>query len=92
MLGKLWSFKGRYRILHMTWIAFFLCFLVWFNFVPFMTTIQEQLHLTNEQIKTIGICNLALTIPARIVIGMILDRFGARITFSAILIYSTMPY
>ena len=91
MLGKLWSFEGRYRILHMTWIAFFLCFLVWFNFAPFTTTIQSQLHLTNEQIKTIGICNLALTIPARIVIGMILDRFGARITFSAILIYSAIP-
>ena len=31
------SFSGRYRILHLTWFAFFLSFVVWFNFAPFGT-------------------------------------------------------
>lgn len=91
MLSQLFSFKGRYRILHLTWFAFFLTFVCWFNFVPFQTTWQSEFHLTKVQIGTIGICNLALTIPARIVIGMILDRYGPRITFSALLIFAAIP-
>ncbi|HIK12460.1 MAG TPA: NarK family nitrate/nitrite MFS transporter [Oscillatoriaceae cyanobacterium M33_DOE_052] len=91
MLKELWSFQGRYRILHMTWIAFFLTFLCWFNLAPFATTIGKELHLATDQIKTLLICNLALTIPARIVIGMILDKFGPRITFSVLLVFAIVP-
>ena len=91
MLKGLLSFNGRYRILHLTWFAFFLTFVCWFNFAPFATTIGKELSLTSEQIKTLGICNLALTIPARIIIGMLLDRFGPRITYSSLLIFSAVP-
>ena len=91
MFKGFFSFNGRYRILHLTWFAFFLTFVCWFNFAPFATTIGKQLHLAPEQIKTLGICNLALTIPARIVIGMLLDRFGPRITYSMILIFTAVP-
>ncbi|GAX39102.1 nitrite transporter NrtP [Tolypothrix sp. NIES-4075] len=91
MLKGLLSFTGRYRILHQTWFAFFLTFVCWFNFAPFATTIGKQLHLAPEQIKTLGICNLALTIPARIIIGMLLDRFGPRRTYSILLIFSVVP-
>jgi NNP family nitrate/nitrite transporter-like MFS transporter len=91
MLKGLFSFNGRYRILHLTWFAFFLTFVCWFNFAPFATTIGKQLNLTPEQIKTVGICNLALTIPARIIIGMLLDRFGPRITYSLLLILASIP-
>ncbi|KOP23903.1 MFS transporter [Hapalosiphon sp. MRB220] len=91
MLKGLFSFKNRYRILHLTWFAFFLTFVCWFNFAPFATTIGKQLNLTPEQVKTLGICNLALTIPARIIIGMLLDRFGPRITYSLLLIFASVP-
>jgi MFS transporter, NNP family, nitrate/nitrite transporter len=83
--------QGRYKILHITWIAFFLTFVCWFNFAPFATTIGKELSLTPDQIKTLAICNLALTIPARIIIGMLLDRFGPRITFSCILFFAAIP-
>lgn len=92
MLKSLFSFRGRYRILHLTWFAFFLTFIDWFNFAPFATTIGKELGLDYAtQIKTLGICNLALTIPARIIIGMVLDRFGPRITFSSLLVFSIVP-
>ena len=91
MLKGLASFSGRYRILHLTWIAFFLTFVCWFNFAPFATTIGKDLSLTPEQVKTLGICNLALTIPARIIIGMILDRYGPRITYSVLLMFAAVP-
>ena len=74
----LWSFTGKYRILHLTWMAFFLSFVVWFNYAPFANTIAEQLGLTEAEEKTIALCNVALTIPARIFIGMALDRWGPR--------------
>jgi NNP family nitrate/nitrite transporter-like MFS transporter len=91
MLKGLFSFNGRYRILHLTWFAFFLTFICWFNFAPFATTIGKDLSLAPAQIKTLAICNLALTIPARIIIGMLLDRFGPRITYSALLMFAAVP-
>ncbi len=51
----LWSFTGKYRILHLTWIAFFLSFVVWFNYAPFANTIAEQLGLTEAEEKTIAL-------------------------------------
>ncbi len=91
MLQGLLSFRDRYRILHLTWFAFFLSFVVWFSFAPFATTIQQELQLTIPQLKVLAICNLALTIPARIVIGMVLDRYGPRLTFSGLLVFAIVP-
>jgi len=91
MMRGLLSFRGPYRILNFSWFAFFLTFLVWFNYAPFATVIKADLGLTVAQSRTISLCNLALTIPARIIIGMLLDRFGPRITFSSLLIYAAIP-
>ncbi len=93
MIGELFSkaTQGRYRILHLTWFAFFLSFVVWFNFPPFATTIVQEFGLTPAQAGTIGLCNVALTVPARIIIGMLLDRYGPRVTYSCLLIYAAIP-
>lgn len=91
MLTQLLSFRDRYKILHMTWFAFFLSFVVWFNFAPLATTVKEALGLEEGQIRTIAICNVALTVPARIIIGMLLDKYGPRITYSSLLIFSAIP-
>ena len=91
MLKGLLSFKGPYRTLHLTWFAFFLTFVCWFNFAPFASIIGKELHLDESQIKTLLICNLAITIPARIIIGALLDRFGPRITYSILLVFAIVP-
>jgi NNP family nitrate/nitrite transporter-like MFS transporter len=91
MLGDLWSLQGRYRTLHLTWFAFFLTFVVWFNLAPLATTVKADLGLDLGQIRTVAICNVALTIPARVLIGMLLDKFGPRKTYSAILVFSVIP-
>ncbi len=88
---SIFSPASRYKTLHMTWIAFFLSFLVWFSFAPFAIAIQNDLGLSIEQIKILAICNLALTIPARIIIGIILDHWGARITFAGVLGFAVIP-
>ena len=90
MLGELWSFQGRYRTLHLTWFAFFLTFVVWFNLAPLATTVKADLGLTVGQIRTVAICNVALTIPARVLIGMLLDKFGPRLTYSTLLVFSVI--
>ena len=93
MIGELFTkaTQGRYKILHLTWFAFFLSFVVWFNYPPFATTIIQEFGLTQAQAGTIGLCNVALTVPARIIIGMLLDRFGPRITYTCLLIYAAIP-
>lgn len=91
MLTELWSFRGRYRILHLTWFAFFLSFVVWFNLAPLATSIKADFGLETSQIRTIAICNVALTVPARIIIGMLLDKYGPRITYSLLLMYAAIP-
>ncbi len=86
MRANFLSFTGRAKILHMTWLAFFVTFLVWFSHAPLLLVIQESMGLTDQQIKTLLILNVALTIPARIVTGMLVDVYGPRKTYSAMLL------
>lgn len=80
------------RALHLTWIAFFLTFYVWFNMAPLATTmIQTVEGLTKDDIKLFAIANVALTIPGRIVVGMALDRFGPRRVFSILMVVMSIP-
>ena len=83
---NLFSFSGKIRTLHLTWFAFFLTFVVWLGLGPMMPFIKEALELTDQQAKVLLILNVALTIPARIVVGMLVDKYGPRILFSTILI------
>jgi len=83
---NLFSFSDRYRILHMTWFAFFMTFVVWLGLGPMMPYIKEALELTDQQTKVLLILNVAMTIPARIVVGMLVDKIGPRIMYTSILI------
>jgi len=83
---NLFSFSGRYRILHMTWFAFFMTFVVWLGLGPMMPYIKEALGLTDQQTKVLLILNVAMTIPARIVVGMLVDKLGPRIMYTSILV------
>ncbi|KAF3981931.1 MAG: NarK family nitrate/nitrite MFS transporter [Methylococcales symbiont of Hymedesmia sp. n. MRB-2018] len=78
--------KPEIRTLHLTWFAFFISFMVWFAHAPLMVVIREAMHLTEQEVKILLILNVALTIPARIVVGMLVDKYGPRQMFSSILI------
>lgn len=88
---KLFTFSGKMKILHMTWLAFFISFLVWFNHAPLMLVIAKTLGMSDSQIKTILILNVALTIPARIVIGILVDKFGPKRIYSTLLGLGSLP-
>jgi len=76
------------NILHLSWLAFFFSFVAWFNMAPFNTTLIRTVGLSQEQINILMLCNVALTIPARILIGIWVDYFGPRKVFSSLLIFS----
>ena len=80
--------KANVRLLHLTWFAFFLTFVVWFSLAPLKPLIMESFNLSLDQWKALLILNVALTIPARIVIGILVDKFGPRIVYSLLLMAS----
>jgi NNP family nitrate/nitrite transporter-like MFS transporter len=88
---KLFSFTGKMKVLHLSWMAFFITFLVWFNHAPLLGVIGTSLGLSASEIKTLLILNVALTIPARIIIGMLTDKFGPKLTFAVLLFLSSIP-
>jgi len=78
--------NANIRILHYTWFAFFMTFVVWLGLGPIMPFIQETLQLTDQQAKVLLILNVAMTIPARIIVGMLVDKLGPRIMYTGILL------
>ena len=85
----MFNFNSRQSyILHLSWIAFFLSFAAWFNMAPFNTTLVRLVGLSQEQINILMLANIALTIPARILIGIWVDYFGPRKVFSYLLLFS----
>ncbi|MBB1354361.1 MFS transporter, partial [Pseudoalteromonas sp. SR45-5] len=85
------SFKGKMKVLHLSWMVFFVSFFVWFNHAPLLGAIAGSLGITMAQVKTLLILNVALTIPARVVVGMLTDKFGPRIVYAALLITCSIP-
>ena len=88
---SLFSFSGKMKTLHLSWMAFFITFVVWFNFAPLLQMVKETLGLSTEEIKTLLILNVALTIPARVIIGMLTDKYGPRLVYSILLAVCSIP-
>lgn len=77
--------QNNIRTLHLTWVAFFLTFVVWFSHAPLKPLIMDAFDMSIDQWKALLTLNVALTIPARIVVGMLVDRYGPRLVFSCLL-------
>lgn len=92
-VSDLFKYKNpEIRALHLTWIAFFISFYVWFNMAPLATTmLKYNGWLTPKDLKIIAICNVALTIPARLITGMALDKYGPRRVFSILMVLCGIP-
>ncbi|WP_128893979.1 NarK family nitrate/nitrite MFS transporter [Longirhabdus pacifica] len=84
-------YKGNMKILFLTTFAFFVSFVVWFNMAPFASTIEKALDLTTQEMGVLLTMNVALTIPARVIIGMLVDRFGPRKVYSTLLVIMSIP-
>ncbi len=90
-LLNLFSLQGKMKILHMSWMAFLISFIVWFNHAPLMLMIQKDVGLTELEVNIILLLNVALTIPARLLVGVLVDRYGARLSYSILLAVCSLP-
>lgn len=63
-VGDLFRFQNReIKALHLPWIAFFICFYVWFNMAPLASSMLKTVGwLTKDDIRLFAIANVALTI------------------------------
>ena len=79
------------RAFHLTWVAFFVCFFAWFATAPLMPVIKGDLGLTNDQVYSIGIAGVFATVLARFIIGPLCDKYGPRLTYTALLFFGAFP-
>ncbi len=88
----LFSFSTpQMRAFHMSWLAFFVCFFAWFAVAPLMPVIKGEFKLTPGQIANINIAAVGITILVRGVIGPMCDRYGPRLTYTALLVLGAAP-
>ena len=78
----------RIRMLHYSWLAFFITFLIWFAHASLMPTLKAYFGMTDHEVKALLMLNVALTIPARVLIGVLVDKIGPRKSYSALLLIS----
>ena len=88
----LFSFSTpQMRAFHLSWMAFFVCFFAWFAVAPLMPVIKGEFHLTADQIANINIAAVGVTILVRMAIGPMCDKWGPRITYTALLALGAIP-
>src|SRR5262245_29655225 len=79
------------RAFHMSWLAFFASFVAWFAVAPLMPVIRDDLGLSKQQVGNSVIASVAITFFVRLVVGRLLDRFGPRRVYSALLVLGSAP-
>ncbi len=79
------------RAFHMSWLAFFVCFLAWFGIAPLMPVVRAEFGLSKDQIGWCIIGSVALTTVARLFVGWLCDRLGPRLTYSGLLVFGSFP-
>ena len=79
------------RAFHLAWLGFFVCFFAWFAVAPLMPVIKGEFKLTADQIANINIAAVGITILVRMAIGPLCDRYGPRLTYTALLVLGAIP-
>ncbi|CAB9501902.1 affinity nitrate transporter 2 [Seminavis robusta] len=89
---KLCSFaRPHMRAFHLSWLGFFIAFFIWFAIAPLLSEIKDTLGLTKQEVWTSSIVGVGGTILMRFVNGPLCDKFGARIPFTLILCFASIP-
>jgi NNP family nitrate/nitrite transporter-like MFS transporter len=82
---------GAYRALVLTTLAFALCFAVWGLVSPLATQFQKLYELSSTHISIVIATPVILGSLFRIPIGLLTDRFGGRMVFSALMLVLVVP-
>jgi MFS transporter, NNP family, nitrate/nitrite transporter len=71
--------------------AFIVCFFAWSMMGPLGPTLQTHLHLSDFQLALVVAVPVVLGSVLRIPLGILADRFGGRIVFTTLMVYSIVP-
>jgi NNP family nitrate/nitrite transporter-like MFS transporter len=71
--------------------AFTVCFFAWSLFGPLGPTLQTKLGLSDFQLAFVIAIPVVLGAIMRIPVGILADRFGGRLVFTALMVYSIVP-
>ena len=83
--------RGRLRALLLATFAFFTCFYVWSLFGPLSPAIQHDLKLSDVELGWLVAVPVVLGSLMRVPMGVLTDRYGARITFPALMGFTALP-
>jgi NNP family nitrate/nitrite transporter-like MFS transporter len=83
--------KSAVRALVLATLAFFACFYVWSLFGPLSPAIQHDLKLSDLQLGWLVAVPVVLGSLMRVPMGVLTDRYGARITFPALMGFTALP-
>src|SRR5512142_2277805 len=72
-------------------ISFAICFAGWGLISAFAPTFRQQFHLSASQTALLVAVPVLLGAVARVPMGMLTDRFGGRLVFTALMAASVMP-
>lgn len=72
-------------------IAFALCFAVWGLIAPLAPTFRELYHLSATQVGLLLAVPVLLGSLARLPLGLLTDRYGGRVVFSALMLALLAP-
>lgn len=82
--------RGRRRALALATLAFFTCFYAWSLLGPLAPGLQQQLHLNEVQVGWMVAIPVVMGSLMRIPMGVLTDRFGARLVFPALMMFSAL--
>jgi MFS transporter, NNP family, nitrate/nitrite transporter len=71
--------------------AFTVCFFAWSMFGPLGPTLQKHLHLSEFKLAFLVAIPVVLGSVMRIPMGILTARYGGRIMFTALMVYSVIP-
>ncbi|KAL7556382.1 hypothetical protein ACA910_014124 [Epithemia clementina (nom. ined.)] len=83
--------RPHMRAFHCSWWSFFIAFFLWFSISPLLGEIRDDLALTDEEVWTSSILGVGVTMFARILLGPLCDKYGARILFAIVLCVASIP-
>ena len=83
--------SGSRRALILATVSFFACFYVWSLFGPLGPKIQHDLNLTDVELSWLVAIPVVLGSVMRIPMGVLTDRWGGRLMFTYLMLYTVVP-
>ena len=83
--------RANPRALALATAAFTVCFFAWSMLGPLGPTLQKQLHLSEFQLAIAVAIPVVLGSLMRIPVGILTERHGGRVVFTALMAYSVVP-